>query len=98
MKKICSGCKEEKNLEKDFYKDKSSPTGYQYHCKKCAKITSQQSHKKNYSRMKEKHDEWIENHKEQWQNYYKSYIKSEQEKAIERRKKRIKAEREKNMQ
>ena len=80
MKKICCDCGEEKDLEKDFYKDKSSASGYKYYCKVCSKERSRVSHEKHYESMKAKHYEWMANHpehKEYVKNYNKDYRKSE---------------------
>ncbi len=46
MRKTCSQCKKEKNLEQDFYKDNSSVTGYRSYCKSCAKEMSRISQEK----------------------------------------------------
>ena len=71
MKKICSCCKEEKNLD-DFYTSKCSLTGYRSYCKVCAKEKSRISHQTYYENMKAKHDEWMANHPEhkEYQNAY----------------------------
>jgi hypothetical protein len=37
MTRICSICKQVKNLEKDFYKGRGYRGGYRSHCKKCAR-------------------------------------------------------------
>ena len=107
MGKICSRCKQEKDIG-NFQRDKSSSTGYKYYCKQCAKKTSHESYKKNYKKINAKHNEWVKNHKEEWQEYYRDYVKENKDKLIawkkkkdqeniERRIQRIKRNREENM-
>lgn len=72
MKKVCCCCGKEKILEKDFYKSKYNALGYSYHCKDCSAEKSRVLHKKNYEKIKIKHDEWMKNHPEhkEYQNKY----------------------------
>jgi 5-methylcytosine-specific restriction endonuclease McrA len=74
MKRICCDCEQEKDLDKDFYKDKSSAIGYKYYCKACSKERSRVSHQKNYQRMKATHDKWMADHPEH-KEYQKEYNK-----------------------
>ena len=54
MKKVCSKCKDEKEL-KEFNKNKSCPDGFQAQCKKCKKEGNNIYVEKNYSKYIEYH-------------------------------------------
>ncbi|MFA5031288.1 MAG: HNH endonuclease signature motif containing protein [Patescibacteria group bacterium] len=66
MKKICSNCKIEKDLEK-FHKGSSA-------CKVC--VSERQ--KRNYEKIKTKHYEWMKNHPEH-KKYQAAYFKKYQQ-------------------
>lgn len=75
MKKICSSCEKEKNVD-DFYTSKSNPSGYRSYCKICAKEKSRISHQKHWEKVKAKHYEWMKKHpeiKEYTKQYNKEY-------------------------
>jgi len=73
MKKICSSCGQEKILENDFYKDSYSITGYRSYCKLCSKERCKKSYKNNKTKIDDKHNEWVANNREKWQDYYRNY-------------------------
>ena len=53
--KICPSCNEEKE-QTDFYKSKSNPHGYRYHCKTCDKRRANKWNKENVEKIKNKED------------------------------------------
>ena len=88
--KICSKCKEEKELS-EFYKYKPSKDGLRARCKKCMCEDSEKYYKNNkekikeyYSnneeKIKEKRKEYYENNKENLINKRKEYYENNKEK------------------
>ena len=57
MKKICSKCKIEKNLN-EFGKDKNTKDGLRYICKECANGYSKKHYKNNLEYYEERNKKW----------------------------------------
>lgn len=73
MKKICTCCREEKELEL-FTKDIYTVSGYKSHCKKCCSIKTKNWTDKNKERVKQYNKKWREENKKYFGDYQK-YIK-----------------------
>ena len=73
MEKICNRCGIMKPFT-EFHKHRSHRDGHTTICKSCMKIKM----KKDYSKIKIKHDEWIKNHPEH-KEYTKAYNKQYRE-------------------
>ena len=61
--KICSKCKQEKQLE-DFHKDKYTKSGLSYHCKDCSSIKFKKYYSANIEQQVLRFSEWYESNKE----------------------------------
>lgn len=79
MLKICSCCKEEKDI-KMFSKDKKRSDGYYVYCKPCVKIKSAKRYLENKDKINKQTKAWKENNKEyylaQQREYHKKYSQS----------------------
>ena len=71
LTKICSKCKEEKEVC-EFYKNNKNPNLYRTHCKKCMRINSQQYKKINKDKVNKKNKEY------QYKNAELNKIKSQE--------------------
>lgn len=70
MRRICSGCKEEKNIE-EFYKCKYEKFGYDYRCKKCHGEKNKNRWIKIRSPETKIREIWIEGNNGTW--FYKGF-------------------------
>jgi len=75
MNKICSVCKNEKNID-DFHKSKSSKDGFRWDCKDCRKIERKIYNQKNNQKNKEYKKKYYELNKETIQTYNKEWSKN----------------------
>ena len=76
MKKICSRCKEEKDL-KEFNKLKQTKDGYQHRCRECQSITRKQSYDNNREKELKTDRKYYWNNRERYLiNMYKRYDKN----------------------
>lgn len=73
-KKICTECKEEKDIS-CFYRDNSRKDGYKIYCKKCKKQKDYNWNRKNKDKIKKWEKTWLENNKEKRREYLKNYDK-----------------------
>jgi len=81
MFRICSKCKEEKNIEK-FVKNKRCKDGYSYVCKKCRNIYNIEYNKKNAEKRRESVRKYYKKNKSKISNYLENYIKENKEKIL----------------
>jgi hypothetical protein len=72
LKKICSRCKEEKDISL-FSKKKKSSDGYNWWCKECSSIYKKKYYKKNIEKAKEYNRKDYLNNKEKYLEYAKIY-------------------------
>lgn len=70
MKKVCSKCKVEKDID-DFHKDRHKEDGRVYHCKGCRKLYR----KKNKKKISKRNKEWAEKNKDKLIKKRKKYYK-----------------------
>ena len=70
--KICSKCKEEKDIS-SFNKKRASKDGHRAECKECQKISNKKYKTENREKLKDKNKEYYENNKERIKEYYKDY-------------------------
>jgi hypothetical protein len=73
----CYVCKKD-FPETEFYENKLQCRGYNYACKKCENKMSLDYQKQNWEKVKNKHNEWMENHpeyREHVNEYNKDYRK-----------------------
>jgi hypothetical protein len=75
MKKICSKCKEEKDIE-EFHLCKTKKDGRKSHCKKCLKIY----YEDNKEKIKERNKEYYKNNKDEIIERNKKYRENNKEK------------------
>jgi hypothetical protein len=75
MKKICSKCLIEKELD-CFYKNKNTDDGYVGVCKECKKITYKKYYEKNIEKIKNYRDGRKEETKKYLKNYYQKNIQN----------------------
>jgi hypothetical protein len=73
-KKICTSCKEEKELS-CFFKDKSRKDGYKIYCKICKKNMDYSWDKKNKEKRYNWYKEWLGKNKERRKEYLRNYDK-----------------------
>jgi hypothetical protein len=69
MKKVCSKCKEEKNLT-DFHKNKNTKSGLHHYCKDCNSVQKKNS----YNYIKYKHRRILNTYKLSFEEVEKLYI------------------------
>jgi len=92
MKKVCTICKVEKDLE-DFYKENRASDGRRCRCKECTKKYNNKYYVKNADAIKERVNKWTENnydyrieykrdwndnHRDEISNYNKKYRQTEE--------------------
>jgi hypothetical protein len=84
MKKVCSYCKEEKDLD-EFHNDKKTKDGKQYHCIDCGKKLSRDAYQKRkeagfYKNYKDYHrrNEYGERVNKNSINYVETYMSREE--------------------
>lgn len=78
MKKTCTKCKEEKELE-DFPKHKKMKDGHINQCKVCRSAYIKQHYKNNKEQYQKNSKQWREDNKEYCQEYKKQYAKDKEE-------------------
>ena len=82
MTKICSKCKEKKELS-EFYKDKYHKDGLHSNCKVCSEKMSKKWRENNPEKVKKCHDEWRKNNFEKVKKCHDEWRKNNPEKVKE---------------
>lgn len=77
MKKICTKCKEEKELE-DFPKHSQTKDGHLNQCKSCRSKYTKQHYKDNKKQYQKNHKQWCKDNKEYCKEYKKQYAKDKE--------------------
>ena len=94
IKKICTKCKEEKELSK-FYKNKKGKFGVHAVCKICTKICWEKYYKENKEKKLNNDKKYREKNKEKIIKYQKEYRKTQQKKISKSNKKYYKKNKQK---
>ena len=82
MRKICTKCKESKELT-EFFKQKSAKDGVQHYCKICDRANNRDWIKDNPKRKKEANDKWRKTNPEKMKELVAKWVKNNPERVKE---------------